>query len=234
MQDDRDGICFLGHLQPASLPIKKIRLGTDVCSPISATHPERHSTKTIILSLHFDLQEKTTMTIKQIIDDKSVKRLEKRKLIVEGIVNGSLDFSAVSAACSLLPEKNISLLLEAIEEVSRSKEVSLGEDYLTLAERYILSSDPSCKREASRIVGNLAAAFPAKLDRVITALLQNAHQDGTVIRWASAYALSRIVIIPQYARGTLFEQVTKLYEQETENGVKNQYGKALKKAEKIR
>lgn len=32
------------------------------------------------------------MTIKQIIDDKSVKRLEKRKLIVEGIVNGSLDF----------------------------------------------------------------------------------------------------------------------------------------------
>ena len=55
------------------------------------------------------------MTIKQIIDDKSVKRLEKRKLIVEGIVNGSLDFSAVSAACSLLPEKNISLLLEAIE-----------------------------------------------------------------------------------------------------------------------
>lgn len=174
------------------------------------------------------------MTIKQIIDDKSVKRLEKRKLIVEGVVNGSLDFSAVSAACSLLPEKNISLLLEAIEEVSRSKEVSLGEDYLTLAERYILSSDPSCKREASRIVGNLAAAFPAKLDRAITALLQNAHQDGTVIRWASAYALSRIVIIPQYARGPLFEQVTKLYEQETENGVKNQYGKALKKAEKIR
>ncbi len=174
------------------------------------------------------------MTIKQIIDDKSVKRLEKRNAIVEGIANGSFDFSAVSAACSFLPEKNIALLLEAIEEVSRSKEFSLGEDYLNLSERYILSSNPSCKREASRIVGNLAAAFPTKLDHAITALLQNADHEGTVIRWASAYALSRIVILPQYARGPLFEQISDLYEKEKENGVKNQYRKALKKAEKIR
>lgn len=94
------------------------------------------------------------------------------------------------------PKKKIALLLEAIEEVSCSKEFSLEEDYLNLSERYILSSDPSCKREASRIVGNLAAAFPAKLDHAIAALLQNANDDGTVTRWASAYALSRIVILP--------------------------------------
>lgn len=147
------------------------------------------------------------MTIKQIIDDKAVKRLEKRNVLVEGIINGTFDFSAVSAACSLLPEKKVSLMLEAIEEVSRSKEFVLEEDYLKLSESYILSSDPSCKREASRIVGNLAAAFPENLDHAITALMQNANHDGTVIRWASAYALSRIVIIPQYARGPLFEQI---------------------------
>ena len=174
------------------------------------------------------------MTIRQIIDDKSVKRLEKRTVLVEGIINRNFDFSAVSAACSLLPEKKISLLLEAIEEVSRSKEFFLEEDYLKLSENYILSSDPSCKREASRIVGNLAAAFPEDLDRAISALLQNADDEGTVIRWASAYALSRIVIIPQYASGPLFEQISDLYEKEKETGVKNQYGKALKKAQKIR
>ena len=174
------------------------------------------------------------MTIQQIMDDKSVKRLEKRKAIVEGIINGNFDFSAVSAACSLLPEKKSSLLLEAIEEVSRSKEFALEEEYLQLSEGYILSSDPSCKREASRIIGNLAAAFPENLDQAITALLQNADDEGTVIRWATAYALSRIVIIPQYARGPLFEQISHLYEKEKESGVKNQYGKALKKAGKIR
>lgn len=174
------------------------------------------------------------MTIKQIIDDKAVKRLEKRNVLVQGIINGNFDFSAVSAACSLLPEKKISLILEAIEEVSRSKEFALEEAYLKLSESYILSSDPSCKREASRIVGNLAAAFPENLDHAITALMQNANHDGTVIRWASAYALSRIVIIPQYARGPLFEQISNLCEKEKETGVKNQYSKALKKAQKIR
>lgn len=174
------------------------------------------------------------MTIQQIIDDKSVKRLEKRTAIVEEIISGNFDFSAVSADCSLLPEKKISLLLEAVEEVSRSKEFALEEEYLKLSEGYILSSDPSCKREASRIVGNLAAVFPEDLDHAISALLQNADDEGTVIRWASAYALSRIVIIPQYARGPLFEQVSLLYEKEKESGVKNQYGTALKKAGKIR
>lgn len=172
------------------------------------------------------------MTIKQIIDDKSVKHIEKRKAIMEGIINGSFDFSAVSAACSFLPEKKISLLLEAIEEVSRSKAFILEEDYLKLSESYFLSSDPSCKREASRIVGNLAAAFPENLDHAIAALMQNAGDDGTVIRWASAYALSRIIIIPQYARGPLFEQISNLYEKEQETGVKNQYRKALKKQKK--
>lgn len=72
------------------------------------------------------------------------------------------------------------------------------------------------------------------VNMVIASLLQNADHEGTVIRWASAYALSRIVILPQYARGPLFEQISDLYEKEKENGVKNQYRKALKKAEKIR
>lgn len=49
------------------------------------------------------------MTIQQIIDDKSIKRLEKRKALIEGIINGSFDFSAISAACSFCPKKTFPL-----------------------------------------------------------------------------------------------------------------------------
>lgn len=174
------------------------------------------------------------MTITEIMNNKSFKRLEKRNSIVEAIINRELNISTIFEACKSLPEKNISLLLESIEEVSRSKEFTLEVDYLDLAEKYILSSDNSCKREASRIVGNLANKYPTKLDSAITALLQNTENDGTVIRWASAYALSRIIIIPQYAKSPLFERISDLCAKENENGVKNQYIKALKKAEKIR
>ena len=174
------------------------------------------------------------MTVTEIMNDKSLKRLEKRNFLVEAIINREFNFSIISEACKSLHEKNISLLLEAIEEVSRSKEFELEADYLDLAEKYILSSDNSCKREASRIVGNLANKFPTKLDNAITALLQNTKNDGTVIRWSSAYALSLIIIIPQYAESPLFEQISDLCIKENESGVKNQYIKALKKAEKIR
>lgn len=174
------------------------------------------------------------MIIIDIINDKSLKRLEKREVIVESIINRKVDFSTISEACEILPEKKVSLLLEAIEEVSRSKEFILEADYLDLAEKYILSSDNSCKREASRIVGNLANKYPTKLDDAIVALLKNTDNEGTVIRWASAYALSRIIVIPQYAKSSLFEQISDLCAREEENGVKNQYIKALKKAEKIR
>lgn len=174
------------------------------------------------------------MIIIDIINDKSLKRLEKREVIVESIINRKVDFSTISEVCEILPEKKVSLLLEAIEEVSRSKEFILEADYLDLAEKYILSSDNSCKREASRIVGNLANKYPTKLDDAIVALLKNTDDEGTVIRWASAYALSRIIVIPQYAKSSLFEQISDLCAREEENGVKNQYIKALKKAEKIR
>lgn len=174
------------------------------------------------------------MTITEIMNNKSLKRLEKRNSLAEAIINREFNVSIILEACESLPEKNISLLLEAIEEVSRSKEFTLEADYLDLAEKYILSSDNSCKREASRIVGNLANKFPTKLDKAITALFQNTKNDGTVIRWASAYALSRIIIIPQYAKSPLFEQISDLCAKENESGVKNQYIKALKKAEKIR
>ena len=174
------------------------------------------------------------MTIPEIMNNKSLKRLEKRAFLAEAIINRECNFSIILDACESLPEKNISLLLEAIEEVSRSKEFTLDADYLDLAEKYILSSDNSCKQEASRIVGNLANKFPTKLENAITALLQNAGNDGTVIRWASAYALSRIIMIPHYAKSPLFEQISDLCAKENESEVKNQYIKALKKAEKMR
>ena len=55
-----------------------------------------------------------------------------------------------------------------------------------------------------------------------------------MIRWAGAYALSRIVQLPQYALSELYDQLTALARQETDNGVKQQYVKGLRQAAKLR
>lgn len=174
------------------------------------------------------------MTITEIINDRSLKRLDKRKAIVSAIIRKETDSSIILKACETLPQKTVSIILEAVEEASRSEEFAPEADYMLLAKKYILSDDNSCKREASRIAGNLAGKFPDELDDIITDLLQNTDNEGTVIRWGSAYALSHIIVIPQYAESPLFEQISDLCAREEEKGVKNQYIKALKKAEKIR
>ena len=61
------------------------------------------------------------MTIQQIIDDKSIKRLEKRNAIVEGILNRSFDFSAVSAACSFCPKKRLPFCWKPLKKLAVPK-----------------------------------------------------------------------------------------------------------------
>ena len=174
------------------------------------------------------------MEIEKILNDNSIKRIEKRNSIISSIFEGKINFKEIDNAIKDLSVKDISIVLEAIEDISRNKNFVMEEEYLHLAEKFILSNDNSCKREASRIIGNLVEKFPNVLNETIEAILINTKDCGTVIRWASAYALAKIIIIPQYSKSSLFQQVKRICEDETENGVKNQYIKALKKAEKIR
>lgn len=45
------------------------------------------------------------MTITEIMNNKSLKRLEKRNSIVKAIINREVNFSIISEACESLPEK---------------------------------------------------------------------------------------------------------------------------------
>lgn len=173
------------------------------------------------------------MTILKNPEDKSVKRLEKRALLVAAILAQEVEQATLADICSSKP-KLLSLVLEAIEEASRAKDVVLPIEYLKLAEGYLLSPDNAAKREASRIVGNMAEHYPAHLDSAIKKLFYNTTEEGSVVRWASAYALSRIIILPNFAKSALYEKVLALCETEEDSGVRNQYVKALKKAERLR
>lgn len=93
-----------------------------------------------------------------------------------------------------------------------------------------MSSDNSCKREASRIIGNLACRYPKEVHDAIPSLLENTKAEGTVVRWGSAYVLARIVVLEEYRNTDLYDRLVSICENEQENGVKNQYLKALKKA----
>lgn len=108
----------------------------------------------------------------EILKDKSIKKLEARKLIIDLINSGSFSSDDFFDRADELNEKQTATFLEAVESITGQKESCLGIEYLRFAERYILSANNSCKREASRVVGNMAALYPDELDGAIDALLK--------------------------------------------------------------
>lgn len=169
------------------------------------------------------------MKLIYILSDKSIKKIDARIMIIEGILNGTITIEEIVSASQELKDNKISTILEAIEEISNKGLMSLSLDYLEFAKKYISSKDNSCKREASRIVGNLAYLYPLEVRDSIPVLLDNTKDEGTVVRWGSAYALSRIILLEGYYNTDLYEKLLSICDNEKENGVRNQYIKAFKK-----
>lgn len=169
------------------------------------------------------------MKLVDILSDKSIKKMAARTMIVDGILKGENTIEEIYEASKILKKNKVAIILEAIEEISNKRLMDLSEEYLEFAKGYVSSDDNSCKREASRIVGNLAIRYPQAIQDSIPALLENTKAEGTVVRWGSAYALSRIIVLEVYCDTDLYERIVSICESEQENGVKNQYLKALKK-----
>jgi hypothetical protein len=174
------------------------------------------------------------MDIAGLLDNKALKPTRKREEIAEAIKTKLVTIKDFQSLKSSLDDKKMALILEAIEAVTGKNPETADLEWLKFAQDFITSQSNNLKREASRVVGNIAHLFPNDLEMAIQYLMNNTKEDSTVIRWGSAYAMSRIIQIPQYANSELFNMLTDLSEQEQENGVKNQLLGGLKKAKKIR
>jgi HEAT repeat protein len=102
-------------------------------------------------------------------------------------------------------------------------------DYVTKALR---DEVPRVKWESAKVIGNIAKLFPTNLDKSINNLLPNAKNEGTVVRWATAYALAEILSLKTESNKKLLPKIVTLCENEEDNGVKKKYLNALKKVKK--
>ncbi len=174
------------------------------------------------------------MDIIKLMDNKALRPLEKREEIAEAIRVNLITILEIQALKAVLDGKKMALILEAMEAVSKENPAIVSLEWVHFTQDFILSKSNSLKREASRIIGNIAHLFPGDLDDSIPRLLENMKDPGTVVRWGSAYALARILSLPQYAKSELYDILVNLSELEQNNGVRNQLLGGLKKADKLR
>lgn len=73
------------------------------------------------------------MDVFEILNDKSIRKLEARKLIADSISDGSFSLTDFSGRAEQLKDKQTATFLEAIESVTGQKDSRLGVEYLEFA-----------------------------------------------------------------------------------------------------
>lgn len=121
------------------------------------------------------------------------------------------------------------LCAEVMAEVTKEKPELFPAQGCDAVIRHLADKAPRVKWETAQLVGNVAAVWPEKAGAAVPALLLNADDEGTVVRWSAAYALTRIAGHNAKLRRGLIQKMEAILKKESNNGVKNVYLKGLKK-----
>ncbi len=133
------------------------------------------------------------MTIEFLLSDKTKKVKEKTETISKWLLDGSLPADELIAFAEKSKDSEKATCIEAIEYATKQNPELADESVFTFVTKALLEKASRVKWESAKVIGNIAHLFPAKLNKAIGNLLTNSQCDGTVVRWASAYALGEIL-----------------------------------------
>lgn len=172
------------------------------------------------------------MTLEQIFQDKTIKAKGKVSIIGDWLINNELPLEELLSYADREKGSDKASCIEAVEYATKKMPSLADENLLDYVTKSLKDDEPRVKWESAKVIGNIAKIFPAKLGKTVSNLLPNAKNKGTVVRWATAYALAEILKLKIENYQDLLSKIEALSENEEDNGVKNKYLDALKKVKK--
>lgn len=169
------------------------------------------------------------MTIEQVFQDKTTKAKGKISTIGERLISNELSICELLEFAEKQKVADKATCIEAVEFATRKRPTIADESLLAYVTKALKDEEPRVKWESAKVIGNVAKLFPNQLDKAISNLLDNAESTGTVVRWATAYALAEIVKLKTENNTELLPKIEAFSEKEKDNGVKKKYIDALKK-----
>lgn len=172
------------------------------------------------------------MMIENLFQDKTIKAKGKVATIGEWLLTGELPIDELLVFAEKQKATDKATCIEAIEYATKKVATIADENLLVYVSNTLNDEEPRVKWESAKVIGNIAKLFPSQLDKAINHLLANAENNGTVVRWATAYALAEILKLKTESNKKLLPKIELLCEKEDDNGVKKKYLDALKKVKK--
>jgi HEAT repeat protein len=122
-------------------------------------------------------------------------------------------------------------LLSSITEIVKEEPEFIG-NYLDTVINCMNHKAPRVKWESSEIIAHASKAFPQEVEPAIKNLIENTCDEGPVVKWSAAFALTEIGKNNKETRKKLVPLFKEKARNESNNGVKKIYLKALKFIEK--
>lgn len=172
------------------------------------------------------------MEIDEIFQDKSIKLKGKVVILGAELLDDTLSLQVLLEYADRQKAVDKATCIESIEYATKQVPTIANAilwNYLTAA---LEDNEPRIKWESAKTIGNIAKLFPDQLDKTVANLLKNTGHSGTVVRWATAYALAEIIKLKTDQNDFLIPEVELLGELEEDNGVKKKYLDVLKKIKK--
>lgn len=170
------------------------------------------------------------MKIEDIFQDKTIKAKGKVAIIGEWLINNEMHIEELLAYAEKQKATDKATCIEAIEYATKKAPTIADENLLNYVTKTLKDDEPRVKWESAKVIGNIAKLFRTQLDKAINNLLPNATNTGTVVRWATAYALAEILKLKIDQK--LLPKIEALCEKEIDSGVKKKYLDAIKKVKK--
>jgi HEAT repeat protein len=172
------------------------------------------------------------MKLKELFDDKTIKQKEKVESISKLLLDKELSIEELITFAKTAADIPKGSCIEALEFATK-QDTSIGtEKCLQFVTQTLMDKAPRIKWESAKVIGNIAHLFPSKLNKVIVHLLMNTNDKGTVVRWASAFAIGEIVKLKTKHNTDLVPAIEVICLNEENNAIKKKYLDAIKKSKK--
>jgi hypothetical protein len=169
------------------------------------------------------------MTIEELLKDKTKKVKVKTEIISNWLLDGSMTTDELIVFAERSKDSEKATSIEAIEYATKQNPHIADENVFLFVTKMLTEKPPRVKWESARVIGNIAHLFKSDLEIAIKNLLVNSEYNGTVVRWASAYALGEILKLKTDHNNYLLTAIEKNYKSEEDNGIKKKYLEAIKK-----
>ena len=183
-----------------------------------------------------ELQTKTSytdvMSLEELFSEKSLKQKAKTEMLGASLLDKKVTLEELIAFAEKSKDAEKATCIEAIEYATRQDANIANDKCLKYVSQKLSEEAPRVKWESAKVIGNIAHLFPTKLDLAIANLLTNSEYHGTVVRWASAFALGEILKLKTKHNTDLLLAVEAICKREKNTGIQKKYLDAIKKTKK--